>query len=229
MFMKRNCQSQYRSLLPCVSAQPYSYDDVAILMMVAWLKSDLGFAHFLTHILIGDVIVRSINMASPVAYWLIDSGTNSGSLTHIITESIIFAIMASIVVIRYYLFKKNARRKVRIRSEYANDDGDSLFLFAYHRNLDRLFYPAIVLAIIVSFIYLLFGSGYFLLWSKNSPGIFVLVSLLHTIAIAIILLMWTMAKKTRDSSVLSDQSCCYHNLFIYYSMKKTGRRMKEKS
>lgn len=151
---------------------------------------------YLSHILIGDIVVGSINIVYPFGYLLMDSRINSWSLSHLIIESIVFIMMASIVVISYYLYKKDGRRKgVGSRIECANyDDGYSFFLFVYHRNLDGLFYPIIIVAIIVSLIYLSFDFDFILLWTENLLGIIVLVAL-HTIAIAIILLMWTTSRK----------------------------------
>jgi hypothetical protein len=53
-------------------------------------------------------------------------------------ETVLFALMAAVVITRYYLFKS--------RSE-------DIFLFRYHYKVDTFLYPVLVLAITVSFFY----------------------------------------------------------------------------
>jgi membrane-bound metal-dependent hydrolase YbcI (DUF457 family) len=93
---------------------------------------------YLSHLVIGDVIVAPINLLYPLGDFIVNSPIKGGSLQHIMLETVLFALMAAVVITRYYLFKS--------RSE-------DIFLFRYHYKVDTFLYPVLVLAITVSFFY----------------------------------------------------------------------------
>jgi membrane-bound metal-dependent hydrolase YbcI (DUF457 family) len=127
---------------------------------------------YLSHLVIGDVLIPPINILYPLGNFIIDSPIKNVSSQHILLETILFALMAAVVIRRYYSFKR--------RSE-------DIFLFRYHCKMDTFLYPTLILAIIVSFFYVVAGSEF------SSVEVSVLI-LLHTAAVSIIILIWLASK-----------------------------------
>jgi membrane-bound metal-dependent hydrolase YbcI (DUF457 family) len=127
---------------------------------------------YLSHLVIGDVLIPPINILYPLGNFIIDSPIKNLTLQHILLETLLFTLMAAVVITRYYLFKRR------------NDD---IFLFRYHCKIDTFLYPTLILAIIVSFFYVVAGSQF------SSVEVSVLM-LLHTAAVSIIILIWLTSK-----------------------------------
>ena len=128
---------------------------------------------YLSHLVIGDVLIPPINILYPLGNFIIDSPIKNVSLLHILLETVLFGLMAAVVITRYYSFKRR------------NDD--DIFLFRYHCKMDTFLYPTLILAIIVSFFYVVAGSEF------SSVEVSVL-TLLHTAAVSIIILIWLASK-----------------------------------
>jgi membrane-bound metal-dependent hydrolase YbcI (DUF457 family) len=127
---------------------------------------------YLSHLVIGDVLIPPINILYPLGNFIIDSPIKNVSSQHILLETVLFALMAAVVIRRYYSFKR--------RSE-------DIFLFRYHCKMDTFLYPTLTLAIIVSFFYLVAESEFSL---SQISGLI----LLHTTAVSIIILIWLASK-----------------------------------
>jgi membrane-bound metal-dependent hydrolase YbcI (DUF457 family) len=95
---------------------------------------------YLSHLVIGDVLIAPINILYPVGDFIVTSPIKGGSFQHILLETLLFALMASVVITKYYLFKRR------------NKD---IFLFRYRRKMDTLLYAVLILAIIVSVFFVL--------------------------------------------------------------------------
>ena len=130
---------------------------------------------YLSHLVIGDVIVAPINLLYPLGDFIVNSPIKGGSLQHIMLETVLFALMAAVVITRYYLFKS--------RSE-------DIFLFRYHYKVDTFLYPVLVLAITVSFFYVVAE------FELNLVELSVL-TLLHFGIISLIVLIWLVSKSAR--------------------------------
>jgi membrane-bound metal-dependent hydrolase YbcI (DUF457 family) len=85
---------------------------------------------FLSSLLIGDILVEPINVLYPVGEFVIDIQVKG--VQSFLLETIMFALMASVVITKYYKFKKKS--------------GDS-FLFSYHSKIDTLLYPVLIFSI----------------------------------------------------------------------------------
>jgi membrane-bound metal-dependent hydrolase YbcI (DUF457 family) len=95
---------------------------------------------YLSHLVVGDVLIPPINILYPVGDFIVTSPIKGGSFQHILLETLLFALMASVVITKYYLFKRR------------NKD---IFLFRYRRKMDTLLYAVLILAIIVSVFFVL--------------------------------------------------------------------------
>jgi membrane-bound metal-dependent hydrolase YbcI (DUF457 family) len=142
---------------------------------------------YLSHIIIGDTILGPINILYPFGDFVVNSTIRPGSLTHILIEIILLSIMSAIVVIAYH---QNKKRK-----------NFNLF-FNYHRRLDRVFYPVLVFATIISLMYLLHGGtgDADSSWENSVNIILILIILLHLSAIFIIVLIWVTSKSVNHNN-----------------------------
>jgi membrane-bound metal-dependent hydrolase YbcI (DUF457 family) len=154
---------------------------VALAGLVAYL------AAYLSHIVIGDVIIGPINTLYPFGNLVINGTIKNGSLAHIMIEIILLSTMAAIVVISYY-FCQTEKRK------------DFSLFFGYHRRLDRFFYPLLMCALIISLVFLLQEAGTPDL-SWHSIYTIPLLILLHLSAVFIIAQIWVMSRKVDSSSI----------------------------
>jgi membrane-bound metal-dependent hydrolase YbcI (DUF457 family) len=127
---------------------------------------------YLSHLVIGDIFVAPINILYPLGDFIVNSPIKNGSWQHIFLEILFFTLMATIVITRYYSFKRK------------NED---IFLFRYHCKMDTFLYPVLILAIIISFFYVVAGLEFSLV------EILVLM-LLHIAAVSIIILIWLASK-----------------------------------
>jgi membrane-bound metal-dependent hydrolase YbcI (DUF457 family) len=128
---------------------------------------------YLSHLIIGDILVGPINILFPIGEFVITSPIEG--VQYYLLETLVFTLMATVVVINYYSFRKK------------NED---IFLFSYHRKIDALLYPVLILALVTSFFYVL---------AKFELSLFEasIVAPLHIAAVFIIMLMWRVAKNTK--------------------------------
>jgi membrane-bound metal-dependent hydrolase YbcI (DUF457 family) len=127
---------------------------------------------YLSHLVIGDLIVAPINFLYPLGDFIVNSPIKNGSLQHILLEILFFTLMATIVITRYYSFKRK------------NED---IFLFRYHCKMDTFLYPVLILAIIISFFYVVAGFEFSLVEIS-------VLMLLHIALVSIIMLIWLASK-----------------------------------
>jgi membrane-bound metal-dependent hydrolase YbcI (DUF457 family) len=131
---------------------------------------------YLSHLVIGDVIVAPINLLYPLGDFIVNSPIKGGSLQHILLETVLFALMVAVVITRYYLFK--------------NRRGEDIFLFRYHYKMDTFLYPVLVLAIIISFFYVVAEFEFSLVELS-------VLTLLHFGIISLIVLIWLVSKSAK--------------------------------
>ena len=164
-------------------------------VQAVWVGGALVYLiSYLSHIIIGDTILGPINILYPFGDFVVTGTIRPGSLAHILIEIILLSIMSAIVVVAYH---QNKKRK--------NFD----LFFHYHRRLDRVFYPVLVFAIIISLMYLLHGGsgGADLSWENSVNIMLILIILLHLSAIFIIVLIWMTSKSVNynNSSIRISQ------------------------
>jgi hypothetical protein len=142
------------------------------------LESAVYLIAYLSHLMIGDILVGPINILFPVGNFMIKSSI--GGIQWFLLEAIIFTIMATVVITNYYLFRKK------------NKD---IFLFRYHSRIDAVLYPVLILALIASFIYVLANFHLSLLEAS-------IVVPLHIAAVCVIILMWRVSRNTKKERQL---------------------------
>lgn len=129
---------------------------------------------YLSH-LIGDTFEGSINILYPLGDFFVNSPIKIGSLQHFFLETLFVTLMGTIVITRYYSYKRK------------NED---IFLFRYHCKIDTLLYPVLILAIIISFFYVVAEFEFSLV------GIYALM-ILHIALVSIIVLIWLVSKHAK--------------------------------
>ena len=130
---------------------------------------------YLSHLVIGDVLIAPINILYPLGDFIVNGPIKNMSLQHILLETLLFTLMATVVITRYYSFKRR------------NED---IFLFRYHCKIDTFLYPTLTLSIIVSFFYMGAESEFSLV------EVSVLLPL-HIAAVSIIILIWLASKRAK--------------------------------
>ena len=137
---------------------------------------------YLSHLVVGDILIAPINILYPLGDFIVNSPIKGGSLQDILLETLLFTLMATVVITKYYSFKRR------------NED---IFLFRYHCKMDTLLYPVLILAIIISVFFVL--NEFELSLVEVS-----IVTLLHSAAIFVIMLIWLASKNTkRQDHVIS--------------------------
>jgi membrane-bound metal-dependent hydrolase YbcI (DUF457 family) len=137
---------------------------------------------YFTHILIGDILINSVNILYPFGVFQLGVGIKFNSLTHIIIEFLPLIGMTAIVIREYFLYKKGV--------------GDSI-LFRYS-SLDHILYIFVILAVITSFVYLMGNEIKYNALSLDSNKLLeirlILMIMLHISAIAIITFIWAISR-----------------------------------
>jgi putative Mn2+ efflux pump MntP len=118
----------------------------------------------MSHLVIGDILVEHINVLYPIGDYTIDSTIRSSSLQHISLEAILIGFMAAVVITKFKHRKEES-------------------FLTYHGAADSILYLLLVLAISVSFMYILNEFRFSL------ERVLILV-ILHSSAIATIILLW---------------------------------------
>jgi membrane-bound metal-dependent hydrolase YbcI (DUF457 family) len=143
---------------------------------------------YFTHILIGDILINSVNILYPFGVFQVGVGIQLGvgikfnSLTHIIIEFLPLIGMTAIVIREYFLYKKGVV--------------DSI-LFRYS-SLDHILYIFVILAVITSFVYLMVNEIKYNALSLDANKLLelrlILMIMLHISAIAIITFIWAISR-----------------------------------
>jgi hypothetical protein len=134
---------------------------------------------YLSHLMIGDILVGPINILFPIGEYIVKSPIQG--IHHYLLETLVFSLMAAVVIMNYYLYKKK--------------DKDT-FLFRYHNRIDAILYPILILALITSLFYVL--AKFELTFLEAS-----IVIPLHIAAVCIIVLMGRVSKNTRAQRLLA--------------------------
>ena len=136
---------------------------------------------YLSHLVVGDILIAPINILYPLGDFIVNSPIKGRSLQHVLLETLLFTLMANVGITRYYSFKSG------------NED---IFLFRYHCKMDTFLYPVLILAIIISVFFVLYEFELRLLEVS-------IVTLLHSAAIFVIMLIWLVSKYTKDKFMRS--------------------------
>jgi membrane-bound metal-dependent hydrolase YbcI (DUF457 family) len=129
---------------------------------------------YMSHLVIGDIIVENINIFYPIGDVTIYSTIESGSLQHISLEAILVGLMATVVITMFKHRKKNSCR------------------FGYRATADSFLYLLLILAIPISAIYIIIEFQFSLVYVS-------ILVILHSAAIATIILMWIVSKGTKGT------------------------------
>jgi hypothetical protein len=141
----------------------------------------------LSHLAIGDLIVGPLNLLYPFGIFYLTSGVYFKTSEHIFVEGLVLAIMAIIVVFQYLCNRKR----------------NNTFPFEYSKKLDPIFYPMVILAIIVSPVFLLdesqkelfeFPNSFFSLFQPDFNTIAILA--LHVISLTIVIFLWIVTMRS---------------------------------
>lgn len=143
---------------------------------------------YLSHIAIGDLIVGPLNLLYPFGLFYVSGEIDFKTSEHIFVEGLVLTIMA-IIVIGRYLCKRERHT----------------FPFEYSKKLDPIFYPILVLAIIVSLVFLLdesqkelfeFPNSFFSLFQSYDDFNTIAILALHAISLAIIIFLWIISRRS---------------------------------
>jgi membrane-bound metal-dependent hydrolase YbcI (DUF457 family) len=137
---------------------------------------------YFTHILIGDILINSVNILYPFGVFQLGVGIKFNSLTHIIIEFLPLIGMTAIVIREYFLYKKGV--------------GESILF--HHSSLDHILYIFVILAVITSFVYLMVNEIKYNALSLDGNKLLeirlILMIMLHISAIAIITFIWAISR-----------------------------------
>ena len=145
---------------------------LVIFAITKWRKASTGAAFiyslaYIQHIVIGDIVIGATNVLFPFGELLVGTGIGYGTVTHQMLEFLLLAFAAGIVV-----------------SKSFGRQGETT-LFRYNIT-DKVAYALFIVALIISFVYLLYGV-------KVLPRVFIetdlelaLFVMLHLSAIALV-------------------------------------------
>lgn len=146
----------------------------------------LYFFAYLSHILVGDLIVGPLNLLYPFGQFYVNGGADFKAPEHLVIEGVLLLIMAMIVFGRY------------LRNQKLHT-----FPFEFTK-LDTFFYPIIIAAIIVSLFFLLdqsqrelaeFPNSVFLLIQSPIDYKITTIIVLHAFCIVIISFLWIISRR----------------------------------
>ena len=130
---------------------------------------------YMSHLVVGDILVEHINVLYPIGDFTIDSTIVSGSWQHICLEVMLIGFMA-LVVITKFKHKKKA-------------------FFSDHGAADSILYLLLILAISISLTYILNEFQFSLV------QVLILI-ILHSLAIATIILLWIGSRSSKRQQYL---------------------------
>jgi hypothetical protein len=144
---------------------------------------------YLSHIAIGDLIVGPLNLLYPFGIFYLSSGIEFKTSEHLLLEGLVLTVMAIIVIGRYLCNQKYRHT----------------FPFEYSKKLDTIFYPIIILAVIVSPVFLLdesqkelpgFANSFFLIFRSFDDFDAIAILTLHSIALVIIIFLRIISRQS---------------------------------
>ena len=146
----------------------------------------LYFIAYLSHIVVGDLIVGPLNLLYPFEHFYVNGGIDFKTPDHLVIEGFLLLIMAVMVFSRYL-----CNRRLHT------------FPFVYTK-LDPFFYPILIMSIIVSLFFLLdpsqkelieFPNSVLLLFQPFNDYKITAIIALHAISIAIIIFLWLISRR----------------------------------
>lgn len=144
---------------------------------------------YLSHFVIGDLIVGPLNLLYPFGIFYLDGGIDFKTSEHILIEGFVLTIMAIIVIGQYLCNRKR----------------NNTFPFEYSKKLDPIFYPLVILAIIVSPVFLLdesqkelfeFPNSFFSLFRSYDDINTIAILALHVISMAMVIFLWIITRRS---------------------------------
>ncbi|HEU4443667.1 MAG TPA: metal-dependent hydrolase [Nitrososphaeraceae archaeon] len=143
------------------------------------LEAAVYLIAYLSHLMIGDILVGPINILFPIGEYIVKSPIQG--VRYFLLETLVFSLMATVVITNYYLYRKKDK---------------DIFLFRYRSKIDALLYPVLIVALITSCIYALTEFELNLLEAS-------IVAPLHIAAVCVIVLMWRVSKSTETQRLLA--------------------------
>jgi hypothetical protein len=143
---------------------------------------------YLSHIIIGDLIVGPINLLYPIGDFVVSGGIRFNTISDMIIEGILFAMMA-MIIIKQKLHKDNSRQYT---------------FLVHYSTLDRFFYPILILEIVISPLFLLsdkFQDFSNLLSISHIDTNDIAIVLLHTMMLITITFLWMKSKRHTQISL----------------------------
>lgn len=140
---------------------------------------------YISHIVIGDIVVGGTNILYPFGNVLIGTGVGYGTVAHSAVEFLLLAAAAGIII------GKSFRMTAHASGYYSSR------LFSFNR-VDKASYALLLASLVVSFTYLLYGV-------KVLPRLFIQTNLelalfvmLHLSAIAVIAFLMVVARQHKN-------------------------------
>ena len=128
----------------------------------------------ISYLVIGDIIVEYTNIFYPIGDVTIYGAIESGSLQHISLEAVLVGLMATVVISMFKHRKKDSSR------------------FGYHAATDSFLYLLLISAIPISAVYVVIKFQFSMAYVS-------ILVILHSAAIATIVLLWLVSKGTKDT------------------------------
>jgi membrane-bound metal-dependent hydrolase YbcI (DUF457 family) len=144
------------------------------------------FFAYLSHIIIGDLIIGPLNLLYPFGHYFVNGVAEFKAPEHLVIEWVLLMIMATIVFGQYL-----RNRRVHI------------FPFGFTK-LDSFFYPIVISALIISLFFLLdqsqseltqFPSSIFLLIQSPIDYDMTTIIVMHAFGIAIVSFLWIVSRR----------------------------------
>jgi membrane-bound metal-dependent hydrolase YbcI (DUF457 family) len=149
------------------------------------------FIAYLSHFAIGDLIVGPLNLLYPLGTFYLTGGIDFKTSEHIFVEALVLAITAIIVVAQYL---SNLKR-------------NNPFPFDYSKKLDPIFYPLLIIAIMVSLAFLLdesqkelfeFPNTLFSLFQSYDNFNAIAIVALHVTSIVMVISLWIITRRNMN-------------------------------
>jgi membrane-bound metal-dependent hydrolase YbcI (DUF457 family) len=150
---------------------------------------------YLSHFAIGDLIVGPLNLLYPFGTFYLASGIHFKTSEHILVEGLVLAIMMTTIVTGRFLFDRKRNHT---------------FPFEYSKKLDPIFYPIVILALVISPVFLLdesqrelfdFPNSFLLLFQFHNNLNTIATLTLHVFSVAVVIFLWIMVRRTYVSNI----------------------------
>ncbi len=147
------------------------------------------FLAYLSHIIIGDLVVGPINLLYPVGDFIVSGGIMFNTISETITEGILFALMTIIIL-------KQSLHQDDTNSSSSSKQRSPL---VHYSTLDRFFYPILIAEVAISPIFVLsnrFQDFSNLLSLSHIDTNVIAIVLLHFMMTIVIAFLWIKSKRS---------------------------------